>query len=165
MPSLRKRAPRRVASDPLDAAAAEQGAVALLARRDYACGELAGKLHERGFEPALVARLIDELRERRLLNDERYAGYYLQYHLARGQGPLRIRRELESFGVDDALIAAALATVPDWGAIARGVRRRRFGPDAPTVWAEKGRQARFLLYRGFSNDHIRAALGAEFDQG
>ncbi len=104
MPSLRKRAPRRSqAADPKDAAAAEVAAVALLARRDFASGELAAKLRERGFDPAMVGELIEQLAARRLLNDERYAGHFVQYHSARGQGPVRIRRDLEAAGVDPAL--------------------------------------------------------------
>jgi regulatory protein len=47
------------------------------------------------------------------------------------------------------------------------VRRRRFGPEVPADWKEKGRQSKFLQYRGFSSDHIRFALGgalpSEFD--
>jgi regulatory protein len=164
VPSLRKRAPRRSpAADPQDAAAAETAAVALLARRDFASGELAAKLRERGFDPGVVQELTDRLRARRLLNDERYAGHFVEYHSARGQGPVRIRRELEALGVDPALIDAALESVADWGALARAVRRRRFGADPPQVWREKGRQARFLQYRGFSNDHIRTALGPDFE--
>ena len=164
MPSLRKRAPRRIeAPDPRDAAAAELAAVTLLARRDYACGELAGKLRERGYDADVVQQLVDELRGRRLLNDERYAGHFVDYHRARGQGPVRIRRDLEAFDVDAALIDAALAAGADWAAVAREVRRRRFGSEEPADWREKGRQARFLQYRGFSNDHIRAALGPDFE--
>jgi SOS response regulatory protein OraA/RecX len=68
-------------------------------------------------------------------------------------------------GVAAALVEEALASVADWAALAREVRRRRFGPEPPADWKEKGRQARFLQYRGFSNDHIRSALGAEFDPG
>jgi regulatory protein len=146
-----------------DAAAAERVAVGLLARRDYAGGELAGKLSERGFTALVVQILIEELRARGLLNDERYAGHFVQYHLARGQGPMRIRRELGQSGVEATLIDAALAAVSDWAEIARRVRRRRFGVKPPASWPEKGRQARFLQYRGFSNDHIRSALGPDFD--
>jgi regulatory protein len=138
-------------------------AVAFLARRDYACGELAGKLRERGFEPAVVSALVADLAARRLLDDARYAGHFVEYHRARGQGPVRIRRDLEAFAVAGALIDAALAAVPDWSAVAREVRRRRFGAVVPTDWAEKGRQARFLQYRGFSNDHIRSALGPDLE--
>ena len=67
----------------------------LLARRDYACGELGAKLRERGFEPALIEALVEQLRARRMLDDERYAGHFVEYHSARGQGPVRIRRDLE----------------------------------------------------------------------
>jgi regulatory protein len=146
-----------------DAAAAERVAVGLLARRDYACAQLAGKLGERGFTAPVVQALIEALRARALLNDERYAGHFVQYHLNRGQGPLRIRRELREAGVASTLIDGALAAVKDWAEIARQVRRRRFGARAPVSWPEKGRQARFLQYRGFSNDHIRSALGPDFD--
>ena len=138
-------------------------AVAFLARRDYACGELAGKLSERGYESGMVQTLVADLAARRLLDDARYAGHFVEYHRARGQGPVRIRRDLETFAVAGELIDAALAGVPDWSAVARDVRRRRFGAEAPSDWAEKGRQARFLQYRGFSNDHIRSALGPDLE--
>ena len=163
MSSLRKRAPKRLPAAELSDAAAERVAVGLLARRDYAGGELAAKLGERGFTAPVVQTLIEELRARGLLDDERYAGHFVQYHLARGQGPMRIRRDLNAAGVAATLIDAALAAVSDWAEIARQVRRRRFGPKPPASWPEKGRQARFLQYRGFSTDHIRSALGPDFD--
>jgi len=147
----------------LSDAAAERVAVGLLARRDYAGGELAGKLSERGFPAPVVQTLIEELRARGLLDDERYAGHFVQYHRARGQGPMRIRRDLGQAGVAATLIDAALGAVSDWAEIARQVRRRRFGLKPPASWPEKGRQARFLQYRGFTNDHIRSALGPDFD--
>ena len=95
-----------------------------------------------------------------LNNDERFAGHFVQYHAARGQGPLRIRRELAEVGVGEAMIEQALAAVEDWPDRARDLRRRRFGGRPPSAWAEKARQARFLQYRGFSTDHIRSALGS-----
>ena len=176
MPSLRKRAPKRgsAAARPgvgprpgqgtkQDAASAELAAVGLLAGRDYACGELGAKLRERGFEAAVVTALMEDLRHRGLLNDERYSLHFVQYRMARGQGPTRIRRDLSEFGVGSEHIDAALRAVPDWGAMAREVRRRRFGVAVPADWIEKGRQARFLQYRGFANEHIRKALGADLD--
>ncbi len=164
MPSLRKRALRRTsAADSKDAAAAERAAVTLLARRDYACGELGARLRERGFEPELIATLVEQLRARRMLDDERYAGHFVEYHSARGQGPVRIRRDLDVAGVGAELIEAALDSGPDWASLAQQVRRRRFGSKLPQVWREKGRQARFLQYRGFTNDHIRTALESDVE--
>jgi regulatory protein len=43
------------------------------------------------------------------------------------------------------------------------VRTAKFGRQPPASWADKARQARFLQYRGFSSDHIRAATGADPD--
>ncbi len=137
--------------------------MALLARRDFASGELASKLCERGFDATLVEQLVAQFQERGLLDDERFAGHFVAYHAGRGQGPMRIRRELADLGVESALIEAALAAGPDWQALAREVRRRRFGAEIPGDWAEKSRQSRFLQYRGFSNDHIRHAVGPDPD--
>ena len=135
----------------------------LLARRDFACQELAGKLRERGFDAGVIAALVAQLLQRGLLDDARFAGHFVAYRAGRGQGPMRIHRELGELGVDSALIDAAIAAGPDWQAMARDVRRRRFGPEAPDDWAEKSRQSRFLQYRGFSNDHIRHAVGPDPD--
>jgi regulatory protein len=47
----------------------------------------------------------------------------------------------------------------DWAATARELRRRRFGVSPPGDYPERARQARFLQYRGFTAEQIRAALG------
>ena len=137
--------------------------MALLARRDFASAELAAKLRERGYDATVIAGLVAQLQERGLLDDARFADHFVAYHAGRGQGPMRIGRDLGGLGVAAALIAAALAAGPDWQALARAVRRRRFGAAAPQAWAEKSRQSRFLQYRGFSNDHIRLAVGSDSD--
>lgn len=165
MSSFRKRAPkgRRTVSQPDDVAAAELVAVTLLARRDFGSAELAGRLRERGYDEPTVVTLIASLLERRALDDARFAVHFVAYRAGRGQGPARIRRELGDLGVEATLIEEAVAGGPDWLALARDVRRRRFGPEAPEDWTGKSRQARFLQYRGFSNDHIRTAIGPELD--
>jgi regulatory protein len=147
----------------LDPGNARSAAVALLARRDYASGELRSRLKRKGFDPALVESTIQELVEERALNDARYVTNYVSYQAARGQGPLRISADLQALELPGDLVGAALAAGPDWRALARDVRVRKFGSEAPKDWAEKARQARFLQYRGFSSDHIRLALGPEFD--
>jgi len=152
--------PAEQRSDPAAAAAA---AVALLAARDFAPGELHAKLTTRGFEGAAAQAAIEELQTRGVLNEARYAENYVTWHAARGQGPLRIAAELRRHGVPAALIEAALSQGPDWPALARKVCRAKFGPGTPASWREKARQMRFLQYRGFSSDHIRAATGADPD--
>jgi len=135
--------------------------VALLARRDYSSAGLRARLLARGFEAAAVQQVLEKLLARRYLDDARYAAQFVSYHAARGHGPLRIARELAAEGLGEDLIAQGIATIPDWSALARELRIRRFGLAAPADWPEKARQARFLHYRGFSNDHIQSALGPD----
>jgi regulatory protein len=138
-------------------------AVALLGRRDFSSGELREKLEADGFEAEPVAAAIAELIEGKVLDDARYAENYVAYHAERGQGPVRIAADLKALGIPTELIRTALAAGPDWRQRAREVRIRRFGLAEPQTWAQKARQGRFLQYRGFSSDHIRAALGPDFD--
>jgi regulatory protein len=142
---------------------ARVAAVAHLARRDFASGELAGRLLQDGHPAEAVAAVIADLTADRILDDARFATHYVAYHAQRGRGPRRIATDLSSRGVAQMDIEAALATGPDWGALARAARIRRFGPIFPDSWPEKARQGRFLQYRGFSSDHIRSALGPDFE--
>lgn len=144
-----------------DPAAARSAAVALLARRDFARDELHARLTAGGFEAPAAAAALEALIAQGLLSDERYAQNYVTYHSGRGHGPIRIAAGLRARGIAETLIEAALASGPDWRALAGTARARRFGKAAPANWKEKARQARFLQYRGFSADHIRAATGAD----
>jgi regulatory protein len=143
----------------VDPQAARLAAFALLARRDFCAAELSSRLAERGYSGEAILAAVESLQAERLLNDERYAENFVHAHSQRGQGPRRIRQELSAVGLEDSLIEAALAQGTDWHALARDTRQRKFGVQAPTEWAERVRQSRFLQYRGFSNDHIRSALG------
>jgi regulatory protein len=146
-----------------DPEAIRAAALTLLARRDWLTGELSARLQTSGCESHATAGVIAELVGERLLDDARYAERYVASRAERGQGPLRIAADLASLGAPRELIEAALESGPDWLAMADAVRRRKFGAVPPESWAEKARQARFLQYRGFSSDHIRAATGADLE--
>jgi regulatory protein len=151
---------RVAASDP---EAIRAAALPLLARRDWLTGELSAKLQAIGCDPQTTAGVIAELVQERLLDDACYVERYVASRAERGQGPLRIAADLASLGAPRELIEAAVESGPDWRSLAGAVRRRKFGPDPPGSGAEKARQARFLQYRGFSSDHIRAATGADLE--
>lgn len=163
MSPFRRRAPRSTEKEPADPTAARSVAIGLLARRDYASGELRQRLERKGFGSDVIENTLAELVEERALDDARYAGNYVSYSAARGQGPLRIAAELKALELPSDVVEVALAAGPDWRALAADVRNRKFGSAAPADWPEKARQARFLQYRGFSSDHIRLALGSDFD--
>jgi len=137
-------------------------AMDLLARREHAVAELRDKLTQRDMQPALVARVLDELQAEGLLSDARFAEAYVRYRRNSGHGPQRIRQELRQRGVEEALQATWLESAEvDWSALARQARSKRFGADLPGDYKERARQARFLQYRGFTSEQIQAALGDE----
>jgi len=159
----RRTASKSLPAEPGSVVAATAAAVALLAVRDYARGELLTKLMSRGFVQNAAQGALEALTAQGALNEARYAENYVAWHAGRGQGPLRIAAELHRHGVPDALIEAALQTGADWGVLARKICRAKFGPEPPASWRDKARQMRFLQYRGFSADHIRVATGDDPD--
>jgi regulatory protein len=146
-----------------DARAVRNAAVALLARRDFATVALCRRLESSGYDSAVVGAAVAALARERLVDDARFGENYVIFHANRGQGPVRIGADLKAVGLPSELIDTALAAGPDWRARAQAVRSRKFGPELPQSWPDKSRQARFLQYRGFSADHIRAALGTDFN--
>ena len=143
-------------------------AVVLLARRDYSTRELRQKLKERGYLEHAIEPVLLELEETRKLDDQRYGANVVASRSRRAYGPARIRNELRRKGVAADAIETAIAggegeEAPDYFRLAREARTRKFGPELPTDWKEKARQGRFLQYRGFSTDHIRAALDGDLE--
>jgi regulatory protein len=157
--SFRRASGRAQADHPESAEAARRAALVLLARRDYARTELSHKLQAKGFIEPAIAEALAALEAERLLDDRRFLDAFVRSHAQRGQGPGRIRRELQALGLAAEAIEQALSEAPDFVTLCREVRERKFGRKLPASWPEKSRQARFLQYRGFSADHIRLALG------
>ncbi len=135
-------------------------AVSLLARRDYSTNELKKKLKERGYTEHAYEVVVDDLESMNKVNNERYGQNFVAYRARRGHGPARIRNQLQKSGLSRSAIDEAVkgGDAPDFLALARATRARKFGPDIPKDRKERARQARFLQYRGFSTDHIRAVL-------
>jgi len=115
--------PQKAEAKARDPDAARMAAVALLARRDFATGELRQKLESQGFRREVAAAVVAELVDERALDDGRYAENYVAYNSGRGQGPLRIAADLKALGVPSELVEAALASGPDWRVLAREVRK------------------------------------------
>lgn len=134
-------------------------ALRLLGRREYAASELLWKLKQRGLAHELAAKVVRELGEAGWQSDIRFAREYAAVHVARGEGPLKIRTALQAKDVAESTIEAALAEFEqDWLALACRLRAKRFGPRPPAEADEQARQMRFLLSRGFPFALARQAV-------
>ena len=139
-------------------------ALALLAGRDFSRHELAERLRRKGHAAPLVETTVADLVREGWLREERYVEQFVAQHARRGHGPQRIRMELREKGVAAEVIEQALdAAAAGWRQAAREARRRKFGLSPPGDYRERAKQARFLQYRGFSSEQIRAALGPDED--
>jgi regulatory protein len=142
-----------------DPARARKKAMDFLARREHSAHELRQKLAKAGFDADVAAAAIDRLADDGLQSDARYVEALVHSRISQGKGPNRIRADLAQRGVAEGLVEAALAeSGADWRALASEQRTRKFGAALPADFKEKARQMRFLQYRGFEPDDVRAAV-------
>jgi regulatory protein len=148
----------------LDPVEARKKAMDYLARREHGRGELLDKLMRFGFDADVANDAIDKLIEDGLQSDQRFAEMFVRSRINQGKGPAKIRADLRGRGLASAAVDIALEEADeDWYALARDVRLKKFGPDAPSEFREKARQMRFLQSRGFEPDQIQAAVSADLD--
>lgn len=142
----------------------QQRALGLLVRREHSRKELARKLTARGIEDedaqAAVARMTAEGWQ----SDDRFAEQLVRSRANNGYGPVRIRAELGTHGLDRDAVATAMDGYDgDWAANARDLVRRRF-PRGVDDLAQRRKAADFLARRGFDGDQVRAAIRFEPDE-
>jgi len=134
-------------------------AVGLLARREHSARELRGKLIAKGYPVELVVSALEQLVAQGLLSDARFAEVFARSRSHKGFGAARIAQELRMRGVTDEQIAPVLSDAKEtWRAQIAHVRRKRFGEALPQTNADRAKQARFLLQRGFTSEQVRAVL-------
>ena len=132
-------------------------ALRLLAGREYSRQELERKLAPKEEEPGQLKQALDELQAKGFIDEQRVVDSVVHRRAPR-LGAGRIQQELRAKGVDAEAVAAAVATLKHTELErAREVWRRKFGTP-PEDAAQRAKQARFLLVRGFSGDVIRRVL-------
>jgi regulatory protein len=135
-----------------------QRALALLVRREHSRKELTRKLQARGIENDAAIAAVDKLSEAGWQDDTRFAENLVRIRANTGYGPIHIRAELGTHGLDSDQIAAAMDTFEgDWNENARDLVCRRFGEAGPQELAHRRKAADLLARRGFPGDSIRLA--------
>lgn len=137
----------------------EDVAVRMLAIREHTEKQLTLKLLNKHFQADDVERVIEDLKQRNLLSDNRFASQYVFSRINRGYGPLRIEKEMREKGVNEKKIAANLEEYREnWPDIMLQALKKKFGSSKTLNFSERARQARFLEYRGFPSALIRQQL-------
>jgi regulatory protein len=137
-------------------------ALRLLAGREYSRRELERKLAPREEEPGQLKQALDELQAKGFISEQRVVDSVVHRRAPR-LGAGRIRQELQAKGLDADAVAAAVSGLKSTELErAREVWRRKFGTPAADA-AERAKQARFLLVRGFDGDVVRRVLAGQPD--
>jgi regulatory protein len=135
-------------------------ALGLLARREHSRMELSRKLAPHAESREDLATLLDDLEEKKLVSDARYAEAR-SHALGRRYGSARIAQELRARGVGSGLVEASVEQAKRGDlALARTVWAKRFGR-VPTDALERAKQMRFLMGRGFGMDVIRKVVSGD----
>lgn len=137
-----------------------QRAIGLLSRREHSRRELNRKLQARGVERGDAEQAIERLSQAGWQDDARFADTLARTRMHAGYGPLRIRAELATHGLDADVVRAALDAVEahvDWRQSALELVERRFGSLAGVDPRQRRRAADLLIRRGFDADTVRHA--------
>jgi len=144
---------------------AYQDGVRLLARRSLTRREVESRLRERGHGNDDVDDAVHRLVAIAAIDDLALARHWIESQAERrGRGRDRVVAELTARGVDEAVAAEAWSQAVDDGAIdgdaqlARAVRRRLGAVPAATGRARLARVYNALLYEGFGQAEVEAAL-------
>lgn len=141
-----------------------QRALGLLTRREHSRRELERKLASRGVDAGEAKAAVERLASEGWQDDRRFAELLVRSRAGSGYGPLRIRAELATHGLDRDAIAAAMDTFDgDWTETACDLVRRRFGPAGLTDLAGRRKAADFLIRRGFDGGSVRAATRLDWE--
>lgn len=138
-------------------------ALRYLSMREHSRLELSRKLARYAEEGDDLAALLDFLEKNNWLSQERFSESLIHRRAARF-GNSRIVAELQSHGINgEALVELKAGLNDSEMERAREVWARKFGEVAKDA-AERSKQMRFLLQRGFSQRAVRAAMqGRDLD--
>lgn len=134
-----------------------QRALEYLSKREYSAVELTQKLKPYASETDDVDALIADFKTRGWLSDARYTEQMVHARQAKF-GAARVANELREKGIDDHLVAEAVATLQVNEVERAGEVWRKKFKAAPATREEWAKQARFLQSRGFTFDVIKKIL-------
>jgi len=79
---------------------AQAYALMLLGYRERSLREIKMRMRQKGYEEKLIEKVVKYLKDRNLINDERFARLWAESRIKKGYGSWRIQSELEQKGVN-----------------------------------------------------------------
>lgn len=138
-------------------------AIQILTPREHSAHELRLKLLKRNIDRDKIEAIVAYLIELDYLSDERFAEAYVAERISKGDGPLKIRSNLQKRGVDRSTVERFVSSDDDfWIERASDVLSKRFTSDdkeGRLQIDEWTKRRSLLMNRGFPSNVVRIALG------
>ncbi|MCK4530878.1 MAG: RecX family transcriptional regulator [Candidatus Marinimicrobia bacterium] len=148
-----------------DRAFTREKAMGLLSLREHGSGELRTKLLQKGYEKAHIAEVLDYLKDKNYLNDERFAELYSEELIQRKQlGPMKVKEKLFQRGIALQVINSILLNYDREIQIKNCYFHFIKKFKAKTTFdtrEEKAKAIRYLQGKGFSWDVIAVIINNE----
>lgn len=142
---------------------AKMRAMHLLQKREYTVAQLREKLEQGLYPPQVVEEALEYVASYHYTDDLRYAMQYIIFHVE-NRSRRRIEQDLSAKGISREMIREAWQSWEDQGGaqdemqmIYKLLQKRKFDPDTAD-FAERQKQAAFLMRKGFSTENIRKIL-------
>jgi regulatory protein len=138
-------------------------ALRLLSSREHSRLELERKLQRYEEVPGELAAALDDLEGKGFISEQRVLESVVNRRASK-LGAARIKQELQFKGLAPELVADAMVTLRASELVrAREVWLKKYGSQ-PQESAERGKQMRFLVSRGFGGDAIRKVVSGGSDE-
>lgn len=138
-------------------------AMNLLKDREYTTAQLRAKLRQGSYPEQIIEEALEYVASFHYTDDLRYAVQYIFCH-EDNRSRRRIEQDLQGKGISAETIQAAWdaweeqgGSQDEMGMMRRLLEKRRYNPDTAD-YAERQRQAAFLVRRGFSGENVRRIL-------
>jgi regulatory protein len=158
--------PHLTQSPPSIDAVIRRAACDVLAQREHSQQELAEKLlrkfkkrRDLSISAEKISAVVAVIAAEGLQSNTRYIEMLIRSRVNQGCGPLRITQELKQKGITQADFEKLLdSRSEEWLERAKQTKQKKFGNERAIDQKAKGRQLRFLQYRGFTSAQIQYAL-------
>lgn len=143
-----------------DPEAAFTAALRDLGRRDFTESALRARLRERGFTSDAIDAALQRCAERGYTDDDRTSARHFATLRDKGWGPAQIRLRLQHQGVSSGRVDVLIeeTSSEQWIELAAKRLERKLGSPADFDDDTRSKAWRYLQYRGFSGDTIRAVI-------
>jgi len=147
-----------------DKAFTREKALELLSLREHGSGELRTKLLQKGYEKANIAEVIEYLKAKNYLNDERFAELFSQELIQRKQlGPMKVKEKLYQRGISSSVIKNVLMNYNREKQLENCQYhfQKKFKSNTSfRTKEEKAKAIRFLQGKGFGWDVINSIISS-----